>query len=273
MYSSFWFDNWSERGALISVLGERGIVDMGIRREATGEEGLKRNRRRRRHSTLLLYEVEIELAVAKEKLKEEVEDKDVWRQGSGYKQSFSTAETWALMRTNEERCDWAKGIWFSQATPKFAFVAWLAARDRLSTMDRISKWDHGIDVTCVLCKREPESRNHLFFECGFSSQIWEHLTKGILISNHSNVWQDIMSIILDERLERKKRFCLRYAFQAAIHAIWRERNKIRHNETALPIATVMKLVEKGIRNKLSVLRRKQVKGWESGLQFWFSTRF
>ena len=28
--TSFWFDNWSERGVLLSLLGERGIVDMGI---------------------------------------------------------------------------------------------------------------------------------------------------------------------------------------------------------------------------------------------------
>lgn len=145
-------------------------------------------------------------------------------------------------------------------SPKFAFVAWLAARDRLSTMDRISKWDHRVDETCVLSKREPKSRNHLFFECVFSASVWEHLTKGILLSNHSNVWQDIVFIISDERMEGKKRYCLRYAFQAAIHAIWRERNKIRHNEKALPIAAVMKMVEKGVRNKLSILRTKRVKG-------------
>lgn len=107
--TSFWFDNWSERGVLISVLGERGIVDMGIKREATVEEGLMRSRRRRRNRSLLLNEIEIELAAAKEKLRDEAEDKNVWRQGSGYKQSFSTSETWTLMRTNEERCDWATG--------------------------------------------------------------------------------------------------------------------------------------------------------------------
>ena len=126
------------------------------------------------------------------------------------------------------------------------------------------------DATCVLCKSEPETRSHLFFECRFSAQIWEHLTKGILLSSHTNVWQDIITLLSDDSMEGKKRYCLRYAFQAAIHAIWRERNKIRHNEKALPIAAVMKLVEKGVRNKLSLLRTR--KGWDKGLQYWFSTR-
>lgn len=30
--TSFWFDNWSDRGVLIILLGERGIVDLGINR-------------------------------------------------------------------------------------------------------------------------------------------------------------------------------------------------------------------------------------------------
>ena len=94
-------------------------------------------------------------------------------------------------------------------------MAWLAARDRLSTMDRISKWDRGVDVTCVLCKSEPETRSHLFFECRFSAQIWEHLTKGILLSSHTNVWKDTITLLSDDSMEGKKRYCLRYAFQAA----------------------------------------------------------
>ena len=73
-------------------------------------------------------------------------------------------------------------------------------------------------------------------------------------------------------MEKKKRFCLRYIFQATIHALWRERNKIKHEENPLPNVTVKRMVEKGIRNKLSNMRTRKVKGWEDGLQFWFSTR-
>ena len=29
---SFWFENWSEKGVLSDLLGERGIIDLGIRR-------------------------------------------------------------------------------------------------------------------------------------------------------------------------------------------------------------------------------------------------
>lgn len=48
-------------------------------------------------------------------------------------------------------------------------------------------------------------------------------------------------------------------------------NKIKHEEKPLPNVTVRRMVEKGIRNKLSIMRTR-VKGWEDELQFWFSTR-
>lgn len=147
---------------------------MGIKREATVEEALMRDKRRRRYRSRVLNEIEAEMETVRERLRVNAEDVNMWRCGSGYKQRFSTHETWWLLRMARERCNWSRSIWFSKATPKFAFVAWLVASNRLSTMDRITQWDPGADATCVLCKREPESRNHLFFECSFSNQCWEN---------------------------------------------------------------------------------------------------
>lgn len=78
--------------------------------------------------------------LANEKLSEGVNDVNLWRRRSGYDKKFSTHETWSLLRTSVECCRWSNAIWFSQATPKYAFVAWLAVRYRLATIDRISKW-------------------------------------------------------------------------------------------------------------------------------------
>lgn len=92
-------------------------------------------------------------------------------------------------------------------------------RDRMSTLDRIAKWSQGIDTTCVLCKAAPESRNHLFFECSYTGQVWEYIAKGILRSSYTNVWSEIMEIIIDVTRERKSLFCIRYAFQVVADPI------------------------------------------------------
>lgn len=111
-----------------------------------------------------------------------------------------------------------------------------------------------------------------FFECSYSSQIWEYLSLDILRSSYSNDWSIIVSLLCDGDRERKRSFCLRYVFQAAIYAIWRERNKIKHGEKVMLISILKKTIYKGIRNKLSLIKKDRRKGMEGVLQFWFETR-
>ena len=89
----------------------------------------------------------------------------LWRNKAGYKSQFSSKETWHLMREDREECSWFKGVWFSKAAPKFAFITWLAMLDRLSTIDRVSRWINGVDQKCVICNSSPETRDHMFFDC------------------------------------------------------------------------------------------------------------
>ncbi|XP_056850826.1 uncharacterized protein LOC130500126 [Raphanus sativus] len=203
----------------------------------------------------------------------DMEDVSLWRRESGFKSSFSSAETWWLIREENEKCVWAKGVWFSQATPKFAFMVWLANLNRLSTMDRVFVWNPGIDDSCVLCKNARENREHLFFECYYSGKIWESLAKGIMGNSFTNSWSAITHLIAEGRnMDRKKLFCLRYAFHIAMYGVWRERNIVRHGEKITPVNVIKKMMDKGVRNKLSLLRSNRVKGMEDTLQIWFRTR-
>ncbi|KAK3184873.1 hypothetical protein Dsin_032159 [Dipteronia sinensis] len=56
-----------------------------------------------------------------------------------------------------------------------SFILSLAVRGRLSTRDRIHKYDPRAVTTCVLCNSNLESHAHLFFECLFSRAIWTQL--------------------------------------------------------------------------------------------------
>lgn len=186
----------------------------------------------------------------------EVKDVDLWRRDSGLKPKFSNHETWKLIRANGDQCAWGRCTWFLQATPKFAFLTWLAMRDRLATMDRVSSWSQEADTTCILFKSAPESRNHLFFECSFALELWEHLMRGILRSSYSAKWDDPLRLLTDSGMEKKKRFCFRYTFQVTLYSLWRERNKRRHGEQALPVRVLSKLTDKAVRNKLSLIQLK-----------------
>lgn len=262
-HTSFWYDRWSDRGVIMDLLGDRGIVDMGIRRDATVEEAVQRNKRRGRYRSPILNEIEAELNTLKEQICNSVEDTSLWRE-SGFKSNFSTYETWRLVRETKTQCDWAKGIWFSQATPKFSFITWLAMLNRMSTMDRVSRWNQEVDTVYVLCKNAPESRDHLYFECSFSSQVWEHLVKGILRNDYTTDWHAVVRLINDQSVEKKKIFCIRYAFQTYVYSLWRERNKIKLDDKPMPLPALKKI--------LDLVRAKGRRGMEEVLQFWFSTR-
>lgn len=269
---SFWFDSWSKRGPIFDLLGPRGIIDMGVGRNATLEEAAQNVRRRRRHRTALLNDIEGELNVIGCKLCPEKEDTSIWRGKSGFKQKFSSRDTWLLLRESKPFCSWSKGVWFPQATPKFAFITWLSIKNKLSTLDRVSKWSQGVDTTCVLCKNAAETRSHLFFECEYTSQIWEFIVKGVLGSSYTNVWSEILLIIADDKREKMSRFCIRYTFQSVLYAVWSERNRLMHGEKLLPMPVIKKLVDKGIRNKITLMRRDGAKGMEQLMQYWFLTR-
>lgn len=269
---SFWFDIWSERGSLYELLGPRGIIDLGVSRVATLEEAVYAIRRRRRHRLEVLNAIEEELQIIANKLVLEKEDKNLWRGRHGYKQDFSTQETWCLLRSIRPSCSWASAIWFTQATPKYAFMAWLAVKNRMSTLDRILSWNPGVVGTCILCKNGAETRNHLFFECDYAAQIWECMVKGILKSAYTNTWDEIIEIISDDKREKLSRFCLRYAFQAVLYAIWMERNRVIHGEKMKPISILKKMIDKGIRNRITLMSRERKRGMEKLMQYWFYTR-
>lgn len=54
--------------------------------------------------------------------------------------------------------------------------------------------------------------------------------------------------------------------------LWRERNKIKHDDKPMLLHALKKMLDKEIRNKLSLVKAIRGKGMEEVLQFWFSTR-
>ncbi|KAF8100760.1 hypothetical protein N665_0218s0098 [Sinapis alba] len=164
----------------------------------------------------------------------------------GYKTQFSSQETWCLIREDREKCSWIWGVWFPKVTPKFAFITWLSMLDCLSTMYRVSRWMNGVDQVCVLCNSSLESQDHMFFECSYSSEVWEYLIKGILKRSNSPQWLEVKKIVSENNRAVEKGCCLRYAMQSAINALWRERNRRRHGEPHTQVQVFKKIVEKSI---------------------------
>ncbi|KAG7578526.1 Reverse transcriptase domain [Arabidopsis thaliana x Arabidopsis arenosa] len=269
--TSFWYDRWTSMGKISDMLGDRGCIDLGISKTATFETVLH-NHRRRYHRVDLLNRIETKIEKVKQKQRRAVDDVHLWKGRAGFKQKFITSETWKLIRTESHVCEWAKGVWFPQATPKFAFITWLGMHNRLSMGDRMLKWNQGAHLACVFCQEPVETRNHIFFSCSYSHQIWEQTTKGLLGIHYTSQWDQINSLVSSSTLGKHTLLLLRYSLQVAVHSIWRERNNRRHGEAHIPAPRLSQMIGKTIRNKITLLRSSGNHKYADLLMFWFSTQ-
>jgi hypothetical protein len=81
---------------------------------------------------------------------------------------YSSADTWAAIRTKHNVVDWWHLVWFPLSIPRHRFILWLAIKNHLSTGDRLVAWGYNGVSSCSFCRSCIETRDHMFFQCSFS---------------------------------------------------------------------------------------------------------
>jgi len=270
--TSFWFDYWSPLGHLHDTIGDRGYIELGIPKHTTLGEVMDMTRRRT-HRQPLLNRVEEEIEKHKQNRIHGEYDVALWKgKNNCYQKKFMTKETWSQIRVAKPLFVGHKKIWFPNATPKYAFVTWLVVKNRVATGERMEKWNQNVNTRCVLCSHQMETRDHLFFLCPYSQQVWRTLVQGIMLHRFTTKWEDVMKILASRDLDKGKRFLLEYTFQNAIHVIWGERNKRRHGEQQFTPEKLVKLIDKNVRNRVSTITRGGNSSLAGCIETWFATR-
>lgn len=270
--TSFWFDIWSPLGKLIDLTGARGCIDLGINIDATVEHVVQSYRQRRHRVEILISIEEVIMQLRSHGLSSS-EDTRLWKGvGDTYRPNFNTRQTWEIIRRNGTKVNWAKCLWFSGATPKYSVVTWIAAHNRLATGDRILKWSPQAGAQCIMCKAQMETREHLFFSCQYTQEIWLNLAGKLLGVSYSHNWSRVLEILLNKRRDSTDLFLLRYVFQVSVHTIWRERNGRRHGEAHKTTAVLIRFIDKVVRNRISSLTRHGDHRFDKAMAAWFGSR-
>ncbi|CAG7869522.1 unnamed protein product, partial [Brassica rapa] len=240
--ASFWFDNWTSAGPLIDLVEERGPLVTGLNINA----------------------VEI--------LSSEVEDRFVWYpeigRGNG---SFSASETWRVLHPSPTQVPWHKAVWFAGRIPKHAFITWIAARDRMVTRDRLIRWGLSVPSRCVLCSGFDENRQHLFFDCGYSSHILLFFVSRLQLTPPRG-FEEVLVWLKAPARDANVTLIVRLVHQAVLYLIWKERNMRIHSAFEKPPGTLIAETQQTIRLRLDPLTRRQVipSGQLSLLAAWLS---
>ncbi|XP_022548599.1 uncharacterized protein LOC111201248 [Brassica napus] len=145
-------------------------------------------------------------------------------------------------------------------------------RNTLFTADRKLKWDSSTCATCCLCNIGDESRNHQFFQCVYSAEIWNSLTKGLLGQYFTTDWTSLVQVLANNDRDSQCQLIACYALHIAIHSVWKEGNRGNHGEPPLSATTLHKIIDKNIRNLLVLLVNSHEKQYEGLLQIWFGTK-
>lgn len=247
----FWTSNWSPFGNIRNYLQGEGPRHFGIPPMTTLAELWEDNNwnlppaRSERQVNIQTFLTTISLSHAR--------DEYSWEPNGNVSNTYSARRIYDLLRVVLPHVTWHKEVWFSGGIPKHRFLTWLFVLDRCPTKDRMASWGLGVDRGCVLCNIAQESRDHLFFNCPFTWDIWESLTHRSPINTPSN-WQDVLSTLKLTAMTKPWRLLTLLSWQAVIYFTWSERNSRIHRSTFRQTLAIKKDIDKAIRLKIAAMR-------------------
>ncbi|XP_059440872.1 uncharacterized protein LOC132173392 [Corylus avellana] len=180
-------------------------------------------------------------------------DKPVWT--ASKKGVFVSAETWEALRKKNVEVTWWKLVWFPLAIPKQAFILWLAMKDRLLTGERLLKWGYKGEVQCCFCHSQLETRDHIFFECSFSSRVWKYCMFRCKIDMPPVIWDDLVQLGCNKWGKNSLK-CLicQLVLGSVVYNLWRTRNELRHDGVPKTEKQLLKQIFWEIRARIAVKR-------------------
>lgn len=130
---------------------------------------------------------------------------------------------------------------------------WLVIQNRIPTRDRLIQWGLQVDDRCLLCNQNHESRDHLFFDCPFSYDMWNMVARRLQILP-IRTWQDSLAQMTTLSTPTAQRLLILLAWQATVYWIWNERNNRLHINTFRTTDQIFKLIDRQLRNKMQSFR-------------------
>lgn len=150
-------------------------------------------------------------------------------------------------------------------------MGWMALLRRLPTKDRLRRWGLNVTAECVLCSSALETHHHLFFECSFSSAIWQGFASQIRPHPPADLHAAAAWILSSSaRTSREEVTLLKLIFQSTIYLIWKERNARIFTAVSTTSSSVHLSLDRLIRDRLLSIPAASPAG-PSLLQIYFTS--
>lgn len=204
----------------------------------------------------------------------------LWRNSPDLEPSqFNASKTWATLNPAPPSVPWHKVIWPKVRIPKHAFLAWVAILNRLPTRDRLCQWGLNVPSSCLLCGNADENRDHIFFRCPFSQEVWVSFFNTTSFTPPTDFEATVGWLPTSSSNAKVKSICT-LLVQAVLYVLWKERNLRLHTSTNRPSQLLAKEIKVLVKAKLIGLDRNfllssarrslgSTSGNETYLHLWF----
>ncbi len=142
--------------------------------------------------------------------------------------AFSVREAYRFLAFDGVNDSKLAYLWEVRAPIKIKIFMWLGARNRIQTADLLRKRGWIGPAMCVLCRRNAEWVEHLFFECSYARDFWRGLLRDddsmfeALVAQPGTLAERLNRIMV--RYKGTKRTLLALGIVAGCWELWRERN-------------------------------------------------
>nr|XP_043630018.1 uncharacterized protein LOC122601315 [Erigeron canadensis] len=271
-HSTFaWYDSWLPIGPLCKYISPREVTSAGFRLEAKVSNLINNGSWLWPSAWYDLFPVLIGMNVPI--LNCDEEDTIFWIDKDGNEVSYSTSSTWDSLRWSQQRVDWFDMVWFPHCIPRHSFHVWLILKKKLKTQDKLRQWDVSGSsnlnlLCCSLCKRGPDSHEHLFFECDYSSQIWNLVRPLAMFQHVSCSWENILQAILADNPKLARMVIGKLLVAAMTYFIWQEQNNRLLTPNERTVNQMQDLIVSTVRLKLVTLKIKRKTQGRRILEAW-----
>ncbi|XP_048621873.1 uncharacterized protein LOC125591527 [Brassica napus] len=264
----FWYDNWSPFGKLLDVISPGRTNTMGIPLSATladiYSDGAWNIRLARSDIQIQVQSFMTTLTLT------DTDDSYYWETEGKEWTRYRTGRIYYLLKNHAHTVPWWKLVWNKGGIPKHSFSAWNTMLNRMPTKDRIISWGLQATPACILCTSGFESRDHLYFNCDYSWELWKPLALRCGLTP-SRLWTDTISSLLTLSSPAWQRRLILLVWQLVMYSIWQERNSRIHRQIFKPKGTISNSIDRTLRNKIHSSREANPTMASNMIQFWIAS--
>ncbi|XP_074304992.1 uncharacterized protein LOC141639913 [Silene latifolia] len=131
--------------------------------------------------------------------------------------------------THQAKVDWYPLVWNSWNIPKHSVITWFIMQEGLNTKAKLYQIGFCEDNLCLICGEQPETINHLFYECHYGCRI-----RAALAIWMGRVFPTITDL-MNGRTGSLQWKAMAMIFNVYLYMIWHQRNFTRLHQSVVPV--------------------------------------